>query len=250
MTAQFKRLLPAGDDCDAHEALAGWRGEAPRDRARPPGIPRVALNMAASVDGRVTIDGRSAPLSSPADRELFHELRAQADAVMAGASTVRIERYGPIVREESARRRRRADGMVDQPLGVIVSSSLELDPQLPLLADPDSHVVLLGPSTGELAGARARISYVRCESLAAGLAELHSRFDVGVVVCEGGPTLAAALARERLLDELFVALSPKLVGGDPGRTILADSGEAAPQSLELRMLLAAGDALFARYVVG
>ena len=140
--------------------------------------------------------------------------------------------------------------MVDQPLGVIVSSSLELDPQLPLLADPDSHVVLLGPSTGELAGARARISYVRCESLAAGLAELHSRFDVGVVVCEGGPTLAAALARERLLDELFVALSPKLVGGDPGRTILADSGEAAPQSLELRMLLAAGDALFARYVVG
>lgn len=250
MTASFRRLIPAGGECDARAALAGWRDERPGRGGRLHGVPRVALNMATSVDGRVTIEGRSAPLSGPADRELFHALRAEADAVMAGAGTVRIERYGPIVRDAGVREQRRAAGLREQPLAVIVSSSLDIDPGLPLLADADSHVVIVGSSAERLSGVRATVSYVRCATLAEGLAELQQRFDVGVLLCEGGPTLAAQLARERLLDELFVAFSPQLVGGDPGRTILADSGAAAPQHLELRLLLAHGDGLFARYVVG
>jgi riboflavin biosynthesis pyrimidine reductase len=245
MTTRFRRLLPAAGECAASEALAGWREPPPRD----PGRPRVALNMVTSVDGRVAVDGRSAPLSGAADRELFHALRAEADAVMAGASTVRTEGYGPIVRDEEVRSRRAAAGLAEQPLAVIVSRSLNLDPQIPLLADGDSHVVILGPGTAKLDGARATVSYVRCDTLADGLAELRARFDIRVLVCEGGPTIAAALAGERVVDELFVSFSPQLVGGAPGSTMLAGSGDAAPQPLELAMLLAAGNSLFARYVV-
>jgi len=144
MTASFRRLVPAGGECGAREALAGWRDELLGDRQRPRG-PRLALNMVASVDGRVAIGGRSAPLSGPPDRELFHELRAQADAVMVGAGTVRIERYGPIIRDADVRERRRAAGLREQPLAVIASRSLDLPADLPLLADPDSHIVVLGP---------------------------------------------------------------------------------------------------------
>ncbi len=43
--------------------------------------------MIATLDGRITIGGRSGPIGGPADRELFHDLREQADAVMAGAGT-------------------------------------------------------------------------------------------------------------------------------------------------------------------
>ena len=240
MTASFRRLVPAGGECGAREALAGWRDELLGDRQRPRG-PRLALNMVASVDGRVAIGGRSAPLSGPPDRELFHELRAQVDAVMAGAGTVRIEHYGPIIRDPDVR---------EQPLAVIASRSLDLPADLPLLADPDSHIVVLGPGTATLDDALATVSFIRCENFADGLAELQSHYDVGLVVCEGGPTLAAALARERVVDELFLALSPRLVGGAPGPTLLADTGDAVPQGLELRQLLGAGDALFARYVVG
>ena len=249
MTASFRRLVPAGGECGAREALAGWRDELLGDRQRPRG-PRLALNMVASVDGRVAIGGRSAPLSGPPDRELFHELRAQVDAVMAGAGTVRIEHYGPIIRDPDVRERRRAAGLREQPLAVIASRSLDLPADLPLLADPDSHIVVLGPGTATLDDALATVSFIRCENFADGLAELQSHYDVGLVVCEGGPTLAAALARERVVDELFLALSPRLVGGAPGPTLLADTGDAVPQGLELRQLLGAGDALFARYVVG
>ncbi|HEX2702502.1 MAG TPA: dihydrofolate reductase family protein [Solirubrobacteraceae bacterium] len=244
--ANFQRLIPPGGECGAREALAGWREEPARGARRP----RLALNMVASVDGRVTIGGRSAPLSAPADRELFHALRAEVDAVMAGAGTVRLERYGPIVRDADVRERRRAAGIREQPLAVIVSRSLDLPPDVPLLADPDSHVVVVGSGTAELKGARADVSYIRCETLADGLAELRSRFDIGLVVCEGGPRLAASLVRERVVDELFLSFSPQLVGGDPGPTMLADTGEPAPTPLELRQLLAAGGSLFARYVVG
>ena len=59
--------------------------------------------MIASVDGRIAIGGRSGPLGGPADRALFHGLRARADAVMAGAETIRVERYGPLIRDPAVR---------------------------------------------------------------------------------------------------------------------------------------------------
>jgi riboflavin biosynthesis pyrimidine reductase len=243
--ASFARLLPAGPPVDALEALAGWRDEPP-----PPGRPRLALNMVASVDGRATIGGRSAPLSSPADRELFHALRLLAGAVMAGGSTMQIERYGPTIPDPDRRELRASWGLSPQPPAVIASRSLDLDPALPLLADPQSHVIVIGPSRGKLEGARARLDYIHSETLADGLAQLRERFEIGLVVCEGGPTLAALLVRERLLDELFLALSPQLVDGDPGLTILAGSGAADPLRLRLRMLLAHEDELYAHYAVG
>ena len=54
----------------------------------PTNRPYVVLNMVSTVDGHATLRGRSGPLSSPADRELFHGLRMAVDAVMAGAGTV------------------------------------------------------------------------------------------------------------------------------------------------------------------
>jgi riboflavin biosynthesis pyrimidine reductase len=244
--ARFRRLIPPGGAYVAAGALAGWRDEPNRVAERP----RVALNMVASVDGRVTIDGRSAPLSSPADRELFHALRAEADAVLAGARTANIERYGPIIRDGAVRKRRAAAGLLAQPLAVLATRTLDIDPKLPLLADAESHVVLMGPLSGELAAAAARVDYVRSQTLTDGLVELGERFGVGLVVCEGGPTLAAALLREGALDELFVSRSPKLVGGDPGPSLLADKGAPTPHPVRLALLLAHEDELYARYVVG
>ena len=56
-------------------------------------------------------DGRSAPLGGPADRALFHALRARADAVMVGAGTVRDERYGPLIRDAESASARRREGL-------------------------------------------------------------------------------------------------------------------------------------------
>jgi riboflavin-specific deaminase-like protein len=246
---------PAASAADTVAALGLW------DRPRDPQAqtrPRVLLNMVSSADGRATLEGRSAGLSSPADRALFHALRAASDAVLVGAGTVRAERYGPLIRDGAVRELRRERGLAEQPLACIVSSSMSLDPEIPLLADPAMRVVLLTPSPEELPPCSAEVSYVRCDAggrldLTTALAQLHERFGVRLLLCEGGPHLAWDLVAAGVLDELFLSLSPTLVGGEGGAgrelRILAGMDLRPPVQLELVGVLQGPSQLFLRYEV-
>jgi riboflavin biosynthesis pyrimidine reductase len=244
---RFRVLHPApgdGASVDATTALGSWRED------RPDGA-GVALNFISSVDGRIAVDGRSASLGGPADRALFHALRSRADAVLVGAGTVRDERYGPLIKAAATRDARRREGLDEQPLALIATSSLELDPTLPLLRDPGSRVVILTSSGGRLPACAAHVDYVRSPSLAEGLAGARERFGLAVVLCEGGPSLAGALAAAGLIDELFLSLAPMIVGDVQGApTMLRGAGPPVPLALELAMLLQSQETLFARYVVG
>jgi riboflavin biosynthesis pyrimidine reductase len=110
-------------------------------------------------------------------------------------------------------------------------------------------VVVLTPSAGDLPACGAEVDYIRTSTLRAGLAELRARFGARLVLCEGGPALNGALAAESLIDELFLAISPLLVGDIPdGRSLLTGGAPREPLALELRMLLEYESQLYARYV--
>jgi riboflavin biosynthesis pyrimidine reductase len=253
---RIRPLLPAKAPATAPEiieALGLW------DRpAGPLQRPHVMINMVSTVDGRASIAGRSGPIAGPADRELFHALRAPVDAVMAGAGTMRVERYGRITPDESRRRMRRQRGLREEPLACIVSASLALPPDLPLLAEPEAHVVVLTPSSATLPDSAARIDYVRTRraeelDLAGALAELRERFAVEELLCEGGPHLNCRLLAAGLVDELFLSLSPKLAGGDPAEgealRIVAGAEFEEPLDLDLLGVLEHDSHLFLRYGV-
>ena len=53
----------------------------------------VIANLVVSASGATSKDGSSIGLSSPADRQRFHELRKQSDAILIGGSTARREPY-------------------------------------------------------------------------------------------------------------------------------------------------------------
>ena len=244
-TPRFLSLIPKSGlrttGVSADEALANWRGRSEDEQ-------RLALNMIASVDGRIAVAGRSATLGGPADRALFHALRARADAVVVAAGTVRTERYGPIIRDLDVRDRREREGLTAQPIAVIVSRTLDLDPSLPLLADRSSHVVILTPAAGDVPYCRARVDYIRSATLRAGLAELGAAHGAHLLLCEGGPTLNGSLAAESLIDELFLSISPMLVGDVPGAGSLLHGGAPpSPLALDLRMLLEHDGQLYAHY---
>jgi riboflavin biosynthesis pyrimidine reductase len=237
--------------------------------AHLPTRPYVLLNMISTVDGRATIRGRSGPLGSRADHDLFHGLRSLVDGVLVGAQTLRTERYNRIVADAPSRTRRLARGLGEDPLACIVSTSLALDPTIPLLADSDARVAVLTPSEGELVPVAARVAYVRAVrdgrlDLAAALGTLRRRFAVRTLLCEGGPHLAGQLIAADLLDELFLTTSPKLVSGEvesdpasappaaragPALSILSGPEFDPPVALELRSLLESESYLFARYRV-
>jgi riboflavin-specific deaminase-like protein len=220
--------------------------------------PYVILNMISTVDGRASIGGRSGAIGGRADRVLFHALRARVDGVMAGAGTVRVERYGRIIASEAGRSQRLQRGLSEEPLACIVSGRLALPADIPLLADPAAHVAILTPSAASVTGAAAQIDYIRAErdgrlDLPRALAELSERFAVRTLLCEGGPHLNVELLQAGLVDELFLSLAPKLAGGEDvtgeSLRILAGGEFEQPLELELLTVLENESHLFLRYAV-
>lgn len=247
----LRRLFAAPAELTADEATTGL-GLA---GLAPPGRPYVVLNMVSSVDGKATFEGRTAGLGGRADRELFHELRTQADAVMVGAETLRAERYGRIVRDEDRREKRRREGLAPDPLACVVSASLSGLEDAPLLAEPEQPVAVLTGSERELGPTRASVAYVRAPrargragavDLGAALGRLRRDHGVRSVLCEGGGNLNAELLRAGVVDELFLSLAPKLIGGAQGVTIVAGTPLPEPARLELASLLEHEGELFLR----
>lgn len=188
-------------------------------RSGPPGRPWVLANMVAGLDGGVAVDGRVRGLSGPTDKALFVFLRSLADFVLVGAGTVRAERYGPVRLPTDLVDERRARGQQDAPTLVVVSASLRLDPDLPLLqGGSDRPVVVTCAASNH--GRRRELEQVADVvvagdlgvDLAVALGELAHR-GAGTVLTEGGPLLLGELVTAGLLDELCLTIAP-VVGGD------------------------------------
>jgi riboflavin-specific deaminase-like protein len=188
----------------------------------PPGRPYLGINMVSSLDGKATLDWRTRGLSTDVDRQLFHHLRTQADAVMVGAGTARAERYGRMTKNDELRQKRANEGLVPDALAVVVSGRLNLPPDLPLLNDAEQTVVIATASDEELPGVNGGVEYARTgDDLPRLLAYLHEEHGVRSILCEGGPTLNSHLFAANLVDELFLTLTPKVIGGASALTIVA-----------------------------
>jgi riboflavin biosynthesis pyrimidine reductase len=167
--------------------------------------------------------------------------------VMAGAGTVRAERYGPVTKNAELAARRERDA-----LAVVVSGSLDLPADLPLLADASSRVVIVTASDRSLDGVAADVSYIRQPrdgSLAGAMATLRSEYGIRSILCEGGPHLNSELFREGLVDELFLCISPRLAGEPDQPVSLEGVALTAPVDLDLVSLHEAEQHLFFRYRV-
>ena len=210
--------------------------------------PFVAMNFAATVDGRATIAGRSGPIGSDTDTEMLAGLRTRFDAVMIGAGTMRVERYGRPVASQEKRERRERIGLPHDPLMVIVSGRLDLPWDAPLFTEGAGRVVVFTASEAEPPPTATPLRVVRHEGsidLPEALRHLRQERGVRALLCEGGPHLYAQLQAAGLVDDLFLTIAPKLVGGEGPRILEGELPDVA--LLELAWLLEEDGELFARY---
>ena len=215
---------------------------APRDR------PYLGINMVSSLDGKATLDWRTKGLSTEVDRRLFHHLRTQADAVMVGAGTAREERYGRVTKNDELRQKRQNEGFVPDALAVVVSGRLDLPPDLPLLNEPEQTVVIATGSDASIPGVEGRVEYARVGAdLPRLMSYLHEEHGVRSVLCEGGPTLNSFLFAAGLVDELFLTMNPKLIGGAAALTIVAGRELVDPVELDLVSVAEAEGELYTRW---
>jgi riboflavin biosynthesis pyrimidine reductase len=223
----MRRLLPDPGRTTVSEQLEGYRPwEEPREER-----PLVAMNFVATVDGRATIEGRSGPIGSDADTAMLAGLRTRFDAVMIGAGTMRVERYGPM-----------------KPLMVLVSGRLDLPWDAPLFTDPDGEALIFTASEAEPPQTAAAVEVVRHEgavNLVEALRYLHRERGIRALLSEGGPHLHEQMQADGLVDDLFLTIAPKLSGGDAPRII--EGPLSGVIGLELVWLLEQDGELFARY---
>ncbi len=211
--------------------------------------PFTIANFVASADGRATLDGRSAPLSSEGDRVMFHTLREKVDAVIAGTGTLRAERYGRLIRNPDARERRVASGHDPEPLACVITRSGDVPTDIPLFSEQEARIVLFTASPAPALPQNVEVVELDPGELTLTTALRHLRTQHGVrrLLCEGGPTLFGALLHEGLIDELFLTIAPRLAGGGRGPTITSGPSLAEPAELRIRWLLEREGSLFARY---
>ena len=229
--------------------------------APPPDRPYLYINMVASADGKVTVDGSERGLGSSGDKRMMQELRAHADAVINGATTLRVSGSSPLVRPPDLQELRRDLGRAPQPLGVVISASGELPLNVPFFTSKEFDALVIvteATPADRLAALRATGRHVAVvpigpENGAAIAAVLRREYGIGYALVEGGPTLNAALFHADVVDELFVTCAPWIVGGTESLTAV----EGAPfhrqtmPRLKLRDLRhsAATDEIFLRYTV-
>jgi 5-amino-6-(5-phosphoribosylamino)uracil reductase len=223
--------------------------------ARATERPYTIVNFVSSVDGRATFGGRSGDLGDDGDRAMFHGLREQVDAVLAGTRTIALENYGRILGTEERRERRLLRGLPPEPIACVVSRTGEIPTGIRLFQEPEARIVVFTSAVTrpDLRGCAAQVDLISLDpatmTLTTALRMLRSDYGVGSLLCEGGPTLFGALLHERLVDELFLTIAPKLTGGGSGPAISAGPELPELQRLELIWALERHRSLFLRYAI-
>jgi len=214
--------------------------------------------MAMSLDGRISTRRRERmTLGTRHDRRLMDELRATNDAVIVGAGTVRHDGFPILVRDDDIRReaaRRRPD---PHPVNVILSRALDLPATRPIFQRKETQKLVFTTRQAPAARVRrfARLAEVivlprQTLSPRAVLTELSKR-GMKRVLLEGGGEIHYAFAREGVVDELYITITPRLIGGRGAPTILDGSGFLNRNHIRLELISCEQieNELFVRYRV-
>ena len=161
---------------EARQQLAGFFSRISRKR------PHVTLKLAVSSDGKIAAaPGQQTKITGPLFKTRAHLMRAQADAILVGAETARVDNPSLTCR---------LPGMEDRsPLPVVVGGDVGL-------SIPDSALHFPG---------KVNFSDV--------LAQLADK-GINQLLVEGGAKVAASLIRDDLVDEIVLARAPLTIGGE------------------------------------
>lgn len=218
--------------------------------------PYVILSCAMSVDGHIddSSDQRLL-LSDEADFDRVDALRAECDAILIGARTLRLD--DPSLRLRSQRRsaERVAAGLPPHPLKVAITSRGGFDPTSRFFHTGGPRLIYCARSTAERLradlGELAEVVGVgQPVNLPALIEDLAAR-GVRRLLVEGGSAIHTQLLLAGLVDEMRLAIAPFLVG-DPAAPRFVTAGRF-PHSSERRMRLAevsqVGDIAVLRYLL-
>jgi riboflavin-specific deaminase-like protein len=223
--------------------------------------PRILVNFAVSLDGKINPApahrrGKFVMSRGKEDWRRMRVIRAEADAILIGAENLRVDDPG-LTLDPDERDRRRAAGR-PLPSRVVVTRRGEGIPIDAKIFDRANggpayvvHAAIMPATTRAVLGRVAQLvergkEMVPIDAL---LAWLRDDLGAATVVCEGGGVLVADLFAAHAVDELYLTVVPRILGGAAAPTLAAGSGFDPDQIPDAKLvsLERIGDELFLRY---
>ena len=178
--------------------------------------PYVTLVSEVTVDGKLTVTkGASSKLlmqfMSHEAEVMLHQIRADLDAIMVGANTIRIDNSFLTVRHVPGK----------NPVRVIPSSRGDIPPDANVLSDDAPTIIAVSEKADiklceELAGKGADIEVCGKETvdLKKLMQILYNKYNIKTLMLEGGSTLNGHMCQEELIDEVILIHLPFIAGGE------------------------------------
>jgi len=190
-------------------------------------IPFVTLKAALSLDGKMaTKKSDSRWISSKVAREYVHLLRGEYDAIMIGSGT--------ILQDDPRLTVRHPNWPDKKLLRVILDPGLRFPLRAQMLSGLGRGGILIftdlkasSQKKSALERKGAEVIRVPGTSSELDLGEVLSRLggrEVTSVLVEGGGRLATSLLDKKLVDKVFLTISPRLIGGEKAVAFYAGRG--------------------------
>ncbi|MEV0029139.1 RibD family protein [Nocardia sp. NPDC050793] len=218
--------------------------------------PYVLLSVAVSLDGYIDDAGSDRLLlSDAADFDRVDRVRAESDAILVGAETLRRDNPRLLVNSAERRAARTAQGKPEFPLKVTVTARGDLDRELNFWHHGGAKLVYTTDSgaarlAGRLAGIAEVVTLGPEIDFGALLDDLGGR-GVGRLMVEGGTGMHTAFLAADLADELHLAVAPIVVGDSAAPRFLgpADFPGGPTRRRRLSGVEQVGDMAVLRYLL-
>jgi 5-amino-6-(5-phosphoribosylamino)uracil reductase len=217
--------------------------------------PYTILSASMSIDGYLDAPAVARlPLSNAADLDRVDAVRAECDAILVGARTVRNDNPRLLVRSPERRAARLQQGRPASPAKVTLTTAGNLDPQAHFFRNGVSEKYVYGPEpvaadpAARLGTEATVIGSGHRVELSRVTADLHDR-GVRRLMVEGGGTVHTQFLTQDLADELQLVVAPFFVGDSRAIRFVGDG--AFPWTSNRRAALAQvrtiGDVVLLRY---
>ena len=179
-------------------------------------LPYVTLKAAQTLDGMIADKNNySEWISSSESRKYVHWLRARYDAVLIGSETARIDNPKLTVRMVEGR----------NPYRVVLDSSLKLKSDLNLFkSNSDNKTIVITSEKNksklkkinQLEKLGVKVLFVKSD--AQGRMQLKSvlkeiaKLQISSILVEGGSKIYSSFLKQKLFDDIFLFVSPKILG--------------------------------------
>ncbi|MFB7056884.1 RibD family protein [Streptomyces vinaceus] len=217
--------------------------------------PYVLLSVATSVDGY--IDDTSTErllLSNSEDFDRVDQVRAESDAILIGAGTMRSDNPRLLVNSEERRAERVASGKPAYPLKVTISASGDLEADLKFWHHGGEKLAYTTDAGEEklrerLAGLADVVSTGPTIDFGALLDDLGAR-GIERLMVEGGGQIHTAFLSQGLADEIHLAIAPLVVGDPDAPRFLHPAAYPGGSSHRMHLAEAStiGDVVLLRYL--